>query len=205
MEILTREQWLGQNPVLIPEGECAALRQDSDGRSFLRIAAAEAGSVSFLWDETEHPCSMKDGIWETEYPAEKAMRYVQLLVDGAKVLTPLLPIAWGYSGPHNYVELDKGESFYSLKEVPHGELRRQYYRSSITGNWESLLAYTPPGYDEEPDRIFPILYLQHGHGENETSWAGAGKVDLILDATDCRGQGRTIRGRDGQRHGAEKG
>ena len=51
----------------------------------------------------------------------------------------------------------------------------------MTGEWESALVYTPPGYDENTDRVYPVLYLQHGHGENQTGWTAAGKVNFILD------------------------
>ena len=54
--------------------------------------------------------------------------------------------------------------FYQIKDVPHGSVRREYFFSSVTGEWESCTVYTPAAYEEETDKTFPVLYLQHGHG-----------------------------------------
>ena len=74
-----------------------------------------------------------------------------------------------------------GDDFYQIKDVPHGSVRREYFYSSVTGEWESCTVYTPAAYEEETDKTFPVLYLQHGHGENETGWTTAGKLQFILD------------------------
>lgn len=53
--------------------------------------------------------------------------------------------------------------------------------SKVTEEWESCIVYTPYCYEEETEREFPVLYLQHGHGENEIGWTASGKVNFILD------------------------
>ena len=75
----------------------------------------------------------------------------------------------------------KNEEFYQVKDVPHGSVRREYFFSKVTGEWESCIVYTPYCYEEETEREFPVLYLQHGHGENEIGWTASGKVNFILD------------------------
>ncbi len=165
--------WEGQVPAFVREG----------GNYYLQIAAPGAQSVSFLIEEKEHPCEKDEaGVWRTEYPVRKGIHLVQLLIDSVPVLTPLLPVTYGYSRPYNYVAMQmEDEEFYRIKDVPHGSVRREYFYSEVTGEWESCMVYTPYCYEEETEKIFPVLYLQHGHGENETGWTASGKVNFILD------------------------
>ena len=165
--------WEGQVPAFVREGE----------RCYLQIAAPEAESVSFLIEEAEHPCRKDErGIWRTEYKVRKGIHLVQLLIDSTPVITPLLPITYGYSRPYNYVAMEmEEEDFYRIKDVPHGSVRREYFCSAVTGEWESCMVYTPYCYEKETEKTFPVLYLQHGHGENEAGWTASGKVNFILD------------------------
>ena len=203
------EQALAFDRVLPWEGQVPACEIQADGRAFLRLAAPEAQNVSVVIMDEEYPCTRReDGVWEMEFPFRTGHHYVQFKLDGAEVLTPLLPISYGYSRPYNYVELPvpkktgstgdrgdalsegqcgekleevSGDDFYQIKDVPHGSVRREYFYSSVTGEWESCTVYTPAAYEEETDKTFPVLYLQHGHGENETGWTTAGKLQFILD------------------------
>lgn len=165
--------WEGQVPALVKEGE----------HYFLQVKAPEAENVTFTMNEEEFPCTREDdGIWRMEYTLRTGIQYVQLKIDDVEVVTPLLPITYGYSRPYNYVALEmKNEEFYQVKDVPHGSVRREYFFSKVTGEWESCMVYTPYCYEEETEREFPVLYLQHGHGENEIGWTASGKVNFILD------------------------
>ena len=149
--------WEGQVPALVKEGE----------HYFLQVKAPEAENVTFTMNEEEFPCTREDdGIWRMEYTLRTGIQYVQLKIDDVEVVTPLLPITYGYSRPYNYVALEmKNEEFYQVKDVPHGSVRREYFFSKVTGEWESCMVYTPYCYEEETEREFPVLYLQHGHGE----------------------------------------
>ena len=122
--------WEGQVPAFVREG----------GNYYLQIAAPGAQSVSFLIEEKEHPCEKDEaGVWRTEYPVRKGIHLVQLLIDSVPVLTPLLPVTYGYSRPYNYVAMQmEDEEFYRIKDVPHGSVRREYFYSEVTGEWESL-------------------------------------------------------------------
>lgn len=176
------EQKLGFDRVLPWEGQVPALVKEGD-RYFLQVKAPEAKKVTFTMNEEEFPCSRgEDGIWRMEYTIRVGIQYAQLKIDDVEVLTPLLPITYGYSRPYNYVALEKeDEDFYQIKDVPHGSVRREYFFSEVTGEWESCVVYTPYCYEEETERDFPVLYLQHGHGENEIGWTASGKVNFILD------------------------
>lgn len=176
-----KEQLTGFDRVPVRENQVPSLIKEAD-TYYLQILAPEAKSVVFRINEKDYICAKNGGgVWRMEYAAEKAFQYVQLIIDEVELLTPLLPIACGYSRPYNYVALDEAEEdFYEIRNVPHGSVRREYFYSEITGGWESCMVYTPYCYEAEK-RDFPVLYLQHGHGENETSWTACGKLNFILD------------------------
>ena len=153
------------------------------GKYYLRIQEKGAKTVQMSFADMIYDFKeVGDGIWEIELPFSTAFNYIQLKVDGRDTLSALLPISYGYSRPYNYVELpDENGDFYELKDVPHGTVRRDYFFSKVTGEWESCLIYTPAEYDENREKTYPVLYLQHGHGENEVGWTYSGKVNLIMD------------------------
>lgn len=177
------EQALAFDRVLPWEGQTVALCWKGEDSCYLQVKAPEATKVSFVIEEKEHPCiKREDGIWEVEYTIRKGIQLVQLIVDGLEVLTPMLPITYGYSRPYNYVALDtQDDDFYQIKDVLHGSVRKEYFFSEVTGEWERCVVYTPYIYEKEINREFPVLYLQHGHGENEIGWTASGKVNFILD------------------------
>lgn len=177
------EQALAFDRVLPWENQIEAVSFDETGTVFLQIKAPEAKKVSFVMLETEYDCTRdKEGVWRVKYPFSTGINFVQLKIDGAEVLTPMLPIGYGYSRPYNYVVLDVvGEDFYQIQDVPHGSIRREYFFSKVTKEWESCMVYTPAVYEKQPDKKFPVLYLQHGHGENEVGWSAAGKVNFMMD------------------------
>jgi len=175
------EQALGFDRVLVYEGQVEPLKWEGD-KLYLQIKAPNANSVSYMIEDVERPCEKQpDGTWKVEYPLRVGMSYVQLKIDGVDLINPLLPISYGYSRPYNYVALETDEDFYRVKDVPHGSVRKEYFYSKVTGEWESCTVYTPYCYEKETDREFPVLYLQHGHGENEVGWTASGKVHFILD------------------------
>ncbi len=65
--------------------------------------------------------------------------------------------------------------------MPHGEVREHWYRSKTTEDWRRAFVYTPPGYDTARDTRYPVLYLQHGAGEDERGWSNQGHVGFIMD------------------------
>lgn len=73
------------------------------------------------------------------------------------------------------------QDFYALKNVPHGQLRELFFHSKSTESQRRAFVYTPPGYDHDPDKRYPVLYLQHGWGENEYVWGTQGCAGLIMD------------------------
>lgn len=108
--------------------------------------------------------------------------YVEFLVDGVIAMHNQLPIGYGSSYAHNFIELPDPEFGYQeLRNVPHGSVRMELYYSEVTGRWRNCWVYTPPGYDEKPEKRYPVWYLQHGGGENETGWIWQGRINYIMD------------------------
>lgn len=176
-------QMLAFDAVLVPEDVPEALVQDEGGAYWLQIKAQRAAQVQLEINTDLYDFNRgEDGIWRLRLPLTGGLHYVHLLIDGTLWLSPYLPISYGYSRPCNTIALPEEDGdFYRLRDVPHGKLVRDYFYSSVTQRWVSCMVYTPPAYEEETEKIFPVLYLQHGHGENECGWSASGKVPFILD------------------------
>lgn len=124
-----------------------------------------------------------DGTWTlTTPPAVPGFHYYWFNVDGVRVNDPSSYAFFGYGRETSGIEVpEAGTDFYDAKPgVPHGAVRAQWYHSKITGKWRRVHVYTPPGYDESQSR-YPVLYLQHGAGENERGWVEQGRANFILD------------------------
>ena len=124
-----------------------------------------------------------DGVWTyTSAPQSPGYHNYWMFVDGAPVLDPATNGFIGYSHTCNGYEIpEPGVDWYDLKDVPHGDIRiKNYYAKSI-GAWRRIFIYTPPGYDANVKTRYPVLYLQHGGGEDERVWTEMGHTNLILD------------------------
>lgn len=123
-----------------------------------------------------------EGWWAVELPPLPAGVYThRYRVDGVLVDNPLVPYAFAAGEPVNILEaVDDSSLFYAMTDVPHGDLRLELFDSPSTGKTRACWVYAPPGYDTSRED-YPVLYLQHGAGENETGWIDLGKVNFILD------------------------
>lgn len=104
---------------------------------------------------------------------------ITVIADGKRTIDPYLPIGVGDNAPINYVEVPNGKDFYAIKDVPHGSVVHDFVFNEVTGRWERILVYLPPEYFAGGK--FPVLYLQHGHGENEITWVSQGRMNFIYD------------------------
>ncbi len=125
----------------------------------------------------------EDGVWSvTTSPLVPGFHYYSLIVDGVAVNDPGSHTFYGTGKDASGIEVpEKGVDYYSLKDVPHGDVRIHSYFSRITGRWRRCFVYTPPDYDTNAGARYPVLYLQHGMGEDETGWIFQGHANLILD------------------------
>jgi enterochelin esterase family protein len=123
------------------------------------------------------------GIWTlTTDPQVPGFHYYFLLIDGFQVSDPASEGFFGWQRMSGGIEIpEAGTDFYYVKDVPHGDLRQKWYFSSVTSAWRRCYVYCPPGYNESTKNKFPVLYLQHGSGEDERSWGVQGKADIIMD------------------------
>src|SRR5579885_198051 len=87
---------------------------------------------------------------------------------------------------------EPGSTYYSPQNVPHGQVREVWYNSKVTGTWRHALVYTPPASDSQPKERYPVLYLQHGGGEDESGWTRQGKANFILDNLIASGKAKPM-------------
>ena len=152
-----------------------------DGRVTMRIIAPNAKEVLIdQFGKTQAFEKKEDGYWEGTFDLGLGFQYFFLKIDGADVLNPYLPIGYGCCRPMNYMDIPVPDiTWDGLTDVPHGAVTRHYVKSSVTGKFEICLVYTPPKYDA--NKKYPVLYLQHGYGENEIGWTFQGHVGRIAD------------------------
>lgn len=158
----------------------------SDGRATFRLVAPNAAKVQLAGAVVASPVDMTkgaDGAWTvTIPPAVPGFHYYWFVADGLQVNDPSSETFFGYGRPTSGIEIPTpGEDFYFPKDVPHGQVRMTWYLSKTTGAWRRAMVYTPPEYDLNTRTRYPVLYLQHGSGEDETGWTKQGFANFILD------------------------
>ena len=150
-----------------------------------RIKAPDAQKVVFgFFDNQRYPARKdSDGFWTaTTNPQVPGFHYYRVFIDGAEVNDPASETFYGTGKQTSGIEIpEKGVDYYLPKDVPHGEVRERWYYSGTTQQWRRIFVYTPPGYDTNRDARYPVLYLQHGAGEDERGWPNQGRVAFILD------------------------
>jgi enterochelin esterase family protein len=114
-------------------------------------------------------------------PLLPGFHYYEVSVDGFASNDPGSRVFFAAMKEVSGLEVPSPESdFFAVKDVPHGTVRSQWYLSKTTGQLRRFFVYTPPGYDESTTR-YPVLYLQHGAGEDEAGWSDQGHENFILD------------------------
>ncbi|MGA3246261.1 MAG: alpha/beta hydrolase-fold protein [Bacteroidota bacterium] len=157
---------------------------NSEGRVRVSVSAPQAQKVQLDIGAVKYDLTKDEkGVWTGESaPQVEGFHYYQLNIDGASVPDPGSLYFYGASRWGSGIEIPaKDQDFYALKEVPHGMVGQKLYFSKITNAWRRCFVYTPPDYDKNVSSHYPVLYLQHGMGEDETGWSIQGKTNLILD------------------------
>jgi enterochelin esterase family protein len=166
---------------------------NSERRVRVRVVAPQAQSVQLDLGGIKYPLTKgNDGAWiGVSQPQDEGFHYYQLNLDGAAVPDPNSRYFYGAGRWGSGIEIPaQDQDFYALKNVPHGNLREVHYFSKTRNATRRCFVYTPPGYDADPARRFPVLYLQHGMGEDETGWGSQGQANLILDNLIAEGKAR---------------
>ena len=124
-----------------------------------------------------------NGVWTgVSAPQDPGFHYYQLNIDGASVPDPGSTYYYGASRWGSGIEVPSDDQdFWQVKNVPQGSMGEVYYYSSYTEKMRRCFVYLPNEYFTNPTKKFPVLYLQHGMGENEYSWPYQGRVAAIMD------------------------
>ena len=123
------------------------------------------------------------GTWTvTTDSISEGFHYYSLIIDGVAIADPASQSFYGMGRMASGIEIPfAGGGYYALRDVPHGEMRIKKYFSKWSNSWRQMYIYTPPGYDLNTNDKYPVLYILHGGGEDQTGWATQGKADLIID------------------------
>lgn len=166
----------------------------TDSRVIFNIKAPEAKKVQI--DLAKKYDLVKDtaGFWKiTTDSISEGFHYYSLLIDGVAVADPASQSFYGMGRMASGIEIPfSGGAYYALRNVPHGDIRIKKYFSRVTNSWRQFYIYTPPAYDSAVTTSFPVLYILHGGGEDETGWATQGKTDLILDNLIAAGKAKPM-------------
>src|SRR5690606_24454032 len=124
-------------------------------------------------------------------PQDEGFHYYQLWIDGAAVPDPGSLYFYGAMRWGSGIEIPAhDQDIYALKNVPHGQVRQILFFSKSTNTIRRAFVYTPPDYEKDPNKRYPVLYLQHGWGEDETGWSNQGKAHLIMDNLIAEGKAK---------------
>ena len=157
---------------------------NSEGRVRTSILAPDADTVLLDISAVKYNLTKdENGVWTGESePQDEGFHYYQIWVDGAAVPDPNSLYYYGAMRWGSGIEIPAhDQDFYELKDVPHGQTREIYFPSMSTNTSRRAFVYTPPDYEKDLNKRYPVLYLQHGWGENEYGWPNQGKVNLIMD------------------------
>lgn len=158
---------------------------NSDGYVRDRIFAPEAQKVELVINGIRFPMTKdKDGYWtgDSTQPFDEGNHYYGIAIDGVEVPDPNSTFIYGSGAERTQIEIPAHDQWkYELRNVEHGNVREVYYHSSVTGQERRMFVYTPPTYDADVNKRFPVLYLHHGYTENETGWSRQGRCGWIMD------------------------
>lgn len=167
---------------------------DSQSRVTFRLKAPDAQKVQIDLGKKFDMVKKTDGFWEvTTEPIVEGFHYYSVIVDGYVAVDPSSQTFYGMSRNASGIEIpEKGVDYYLPKDAPHGQIRRMNYFSNITKTWRVAYVYTPAGYDTKTKEKYPVLYLYHGGGEDETGWPNQGKTDFIMDNLIAEGKAKPM-------------
>jgi enterochelin esterase family protein len=167
---------------------------NSEKRAKFRIEAPNATDVAVSLGRPLTVTKGEDGVWTViTSPLVEGFHYYQIIVDGARAADPNTRTFFGSSRWMSGIEVSSDDQdFFATKDVPHGVVREQTYFSNVTKQWRRCFVYTPPDYDTNQSARYPVLYLQHGAGEDETAWSVQGRAGFILDNLIAEGKSKPM-------------
>lgn len=163
-----------------------------------RCLAPQARAVLLKAGFLTEPAPLKpsdDGVWHlTVGPLEPDLYRYSFEIDGVETIDPNNPAVKLNERPsESLIEIGpERPTYYSIQDVPHGAVSMRWYRSSTLGVTRRMLVYTPPGYEADPTRSYPVLYLLHGTSGTEDAWINEGRANFILDNLIAGGKARPM-------------
>lgn len=158
-------------------------RVDAQNRAIFKIDAPGASNVQLDLGKKYDMVKNEAGLWTvTTETLQPGFHYYYLLIDGYRFSDPASESFFGIGKMMSGIEIPApDQEFYTPRNIPHGQVRENYLYSKEMGRYERFYVYTPPAYDLNPAEKFPVLYLQHGMGEDERGWVEQGKLSIIMD------------------------
>jgi enterochelin esterase family protein len=169
---------------------------NDDGTITFRIWAPKAGEVklqcaALLGDQSDQLERFDEEYWRiTVKPARSGKFRYKFMVDDVQTPDPVNSMTVGKSS----VVLVPGENtkFFKARNVPHGTVHRHFYHNPAFEALRSVSIYTPPKYEDHPDKLWPVLFLFHGSGGTDESWFRVGHANIILDNLISEGKARPM-------------
>ena len=161
-----------------------------DNKVEFAVRAPEAQKVQVDLGGTKYDMTKGDGdTWRvTTNPQVPGFHYYSLIIDGVSVADPASPSFYGCSRWSSAIEIpEEGMDDFEVQAVPHGEVRTVHYFSDVEKKWRPLMVYTPAGYDESR-KDYPVVYIQHGGGEDHRGWMEQGRTAQIMDNLIAKGK-----------------
>ena len=155
----------------------------SDNRVMFRVNAPQAQAVQIDLGGTKYDMQKAEGgAWTvTTKPQVPGFHYYSLIVDGVSVADPASQTFYGCSRWSSAIEVkETGMDAFEVQDVSHGEVRTVWYYSKVEEAWRPLMVYTPAGYNESKN-TYPVVYIQHGGGEDHRGWMEQGRTAQIMD------------------------
>ena len=136
----------------------------------------------------------ENGLWSvTTPPAVPGLHGYWVVVDGVRMNDTKDKTYGSTKMQACGVEIpEPGVDFYDIKDVPHGQVRMQWYFSKIGNAWRRAYVYVPAEYDDNPQKRYPVFILRHGGGEDETGWVEQGRANFIMDNLIAAGKARPM-------------
>jgi enterochelin esterase-like enzyme len=158
-------------------------RIDEQGRVIFRINNPNAKSVVVGLNGDVALTKGEDGFWTGVTPPQiPGFHCYSLKIDGLELNDPSSETFYDAGKIFSCIEIpEKDIDFYNIKDVPHGEVRSLWYVAKSTGETRHAYIYTPPGYDENTNKRYPVLYLLHGMNQDRRAWSQQGRANFILD------------------------
>ncbi len=176
----------------INKNQCPCILPDNS--VVFQVKAPNANKMQIDLGKKYDMVKNSDGIWTVQTdPIIPGFHYYFLVIDDVPVADPASHSFYGTGKMASAIDIpEPGADFYDIKDVPHGSVTSQIYYSKVDETWKRLFVYTPAEYAKNPQAKYPVVYIQHGGGEDETGWPTQGKTGQIMDNLIAEGKAKPM-------------